>query len=65
MPALKQITPADPTNDPDLYAVWPDGTTCSMYDREDLAELKAFMSDDFQVEAAIGYEDDGTPVFTN
>jgi len=46
-----------------LFAVWPDGTTCALDERRELAELLAWKSDDYEVKRATGHDPDGSPQF--
>ena len=49
--------------DTDLWAVWPDGTTCSMQETRDLQDLLTWKSDDYEVRPAIGYDETSSPIF--
>ena len=52
----------EPT-DADLYAVWPDGDFCQ-YEGFDYEGEWSHKSDDYSVDYAIAYTEDGTPLFT-
>lgn len=47
----------------DAWAVWPDGTECSLVEKRDLEELLTWKSDDYEVRQAVGYDETGCPVF--
>jgi hypothetical protein len=47
----------------DLWAVWPDGTECALAEPRDLASLLTWMSDDYEIKAAIGYDETSSPIF--
>lgn len=47
----------------DLWAVWPDGTECSLRETRPLAELLTWKSDDYAIKAAVSYDGCGWPVF--
>ena len=47
----------------DQWAVWPDGTECSLDEKRDLEELLTWKSDDYEVREAIGYDGTGCPIF--
>ena len=47
----------------DLWAVWPDGTECSLREKRDLESLLTWKSDDYQIKAAVSYDETGCPVY--
>lgn len=47
----------------DLWAVWPCGTECSLKETRDLEELLSFMSDDYQIRAAVSYDETSSPIY--
>jgi hypothetical protein len=48
----------------DLWAVWPNGTECSLDEPRDFAQLCSQMSDDFTIKHAYGYDATSSPIFT-
>lgn len=47
----------------DLWAVWPCGTECSLKETRDLEHLLTWKSDDYQIRAAVSYDETGCPVY--
>lgn len=50
-------------NELDLWAVWPDGTECSLMEKRDIEELLTWKSDDYEVKVAIAYDGAESPIF--
>ena len=48
---------------PDLWAVWPCGTECSLDDPKELADMLSWKSDDYEIKQAQGYDESFSPFF--
>jgi hypothetical protein len=47
----------------DLWAVWPDGTECSLEEKSDMEALLTWKSDDYEIKCAFGYDETSSPVY--